>query len=335
MTDSELPEFAGELIDETDADSRAPRVAPSVVPEAPTAAILSDAAPGFSSRREMREAGGYRSQEADAPSPGPRRTGGRRPALRRPAKRAPRTRDAVRSDAARPARTTWRRRLSSAGVMSVVFGMFAAFGIPAAFADQDLLAKDAGPLARQNLEILASTNADEEVGIRDTYGITNAADLRKMYADAMRQQNLASYMSSGAREMGDDYPWPDQLSRPQGGGLSPLNYYYRECVDFVAWRLNRDAGSTGAPFRYVWSNLAQGSAYSWKRAWESKGWPTGTTPEVGAVAWTPGGNHVAYVSGVLADGSVVIEEYNYARDHGYGQRIIPASSAYYLYAPPR
>ncbi|WP_191283976.1 CHAP domain-containing protein [Pseudolysinimonas yzui] len=283
---------------------------------------MSTEAPGFASRRQMREAGAYRPEIAPA-------------AGTRPAKKSKRTRarDVVRAGVVKPAPGSLRRKLSSAGVMTVVVGLFASLTLPA-FADQDGLAQNAEPLDAQAVEITAATT-DQSASIRDTYGVTNAADLRKMYADAIRQQNLAAYMNSGARELGDDYPWPDQLSRPQGGGLSPLNYYYRECVDFVAWRLNRDAGATSAPFRWVWSNLAQGSAYSWKREWESNGWPTGTTPVVGAVAWIPGGNHVGYVSGILSDGSVVIEEYNYAVDHGYSQRIAPASAFYYLYAPPR
>lgn len=313
MTDSEFPDSSG-LLGELDADSRSSLAQSSVVP-------------GFSSRREMREAGAYRVSEA---APVARTAVTRsRPASK--AKRS-RTRDVVRRDLAKPAPRSLRRKLSTAGVMTVVVGLFASLTLPA-FADQSGLAQNAEPLDGQAVEITAATT-DLSASIRDSYGVTNAADLRKMYADAIRQQNLAAYMNSGARELGDDYPWPDQLSRPQGGGLSPLNYYYRECVDFVAWRLNRDAGTTSAPFRWVWSNLAQGSAYAWKREWESNGWPTGTTPQVGAVAWVPGGNHVAYVSGILSDGSVVVEEYNYSVDHGYSQRIIPASAAYYLYAPP-
>ena len=46
----------------------------------------------------------------------------------------------------------------------------------------------------------------------------------------------------GGTRLPDDY----------GGGLSPLRYYYRECVDFVAWRLNRDAGVTSAPWKWDW-----------------------------------------------------------------------------------
>ena len=142
-------------------------------------------------------------------------------------------------------------------------------------------------------------------------------------------------MQSGAKAQGDDYPWPAELSRNQGGGLSPLNYYYRECVDFVAWRLNRDAGSTHAPFKWVWSNLTPngGNASQWKSAWLNHGWATGATPQVGAVAWFTY-NHVGYVSGILNDGSVLIEEYNWEGDHNYSTRVIAPGDAYYLYAPP-
>lgn len=326
MTDSEYPDSWGELLGEMDAEIRSSLAPTSDVPaSADSTALVSTSAPGFSSRREMREAGGYR--DADA-----------HPAARiqpaRPAKvtRRTRARDAVRARLAAPKTSSnWRRKVTSAGVMTVIVGLFASLTLPA-FAEQATLAADTAPMEAQTLQFVADTT-DASQFIRDGYGTTSAADLRKLYADAIRQQNLAAYLASGARDMGDDYPWPDALSRPQGGGLSPLNYYYRECVDFVAWRLNRDAGSTGAPFKWVWSNLAQGSAYAWKREWESRGWVTSSVPVPGAVAWFPGGNHVAYVSGVLADGSVALEEYNYSTDHGYGQRVIPASGAYYLYPP--
>jgi surface antigen len=320
VTDSEFPDPLG-LLGELDADSQSSLAQPSTVP-------------GFASRREMRQAGGYRGAEISPAAPA--RTTEISPARKVVARSRPtgksRTRDGVRAGLTKSS-SGWRRKLSSAGVMTVVVGLFASLTLPA-FADQSTLAEFEAPTTKaQTLEVTAAT-ADTAASSRDSYGVTNAADLRAMYAAAIREQNLAAYMNSGARELGDDYPWPDQLHRGQGGGLSPLNYYYRECVDFVAWRLNRDAGSTSAPWRWVWSNLAQGSAYSWKSAWQNHGWDTGSTPRVGAVAWTPGGNHVAYVTGVLSDGSVVLEEYNYSVDHGYSQRIAPAGSFYYLYAPP-
>jgi surface antigen len=322
VTESEYPDHFAGLFGELDADSRSSLAQPSPLPENSAVAKVEPA--GFTSRREMREAGVSRAVES-APA-----TRAKAPRTRPTAKRT-RTRDVVRADLARPAKTSLRRKLSSAGVMTVVVGLFASLTLPA-FADGSSLAQDAAPLDGQTLEITAAS-ADASAVIRDSYSTTNAADLRKLYADAIRQQNLAAYLASGAREMGDDYPFPDQLTIQQGGGLSPFNYYYRECVDFVAWRMNRDAGVTSAPWKWVWSNLAQGSAYKWKSEWERHGWATGPTPVVGAVAWFPGANHVAYVSGILPDGSVAIEEYNWGPNN-YGQRIIPAGSAYYLYAPP-
>ena len=62
---------------------------------------------------------------------------------------------------------------------------------------------------------------------------------------------------------------------------------------------------------------------------------TGTTPQVGAVAWFPGQNHVAYVSGILDSGQIVIDEYNMMGMHEYDQRVIDPSTVEFLYAPPR
>jgi surface antigen len=325
VTESETPDpFAG-LSGELDADSRVSLTQPSALPEnSAAAAVVSPESTGFTSRREMRESGGYRGIAA---SSAPRAVAART----RPKAKRTSSRDVVRADLARPAKKSLRRKISSAGVMTVVVGIFASLTLPA-FADGNGLAENAEPLDGQTLQITAAST-DQTAFIRDSYSTTNAADLRKLYAEAVRQQNLAAYVASGAREMGDDYPFPEQLTIQQGGGLSPFNYYYRECVDFVAWRLNRDAGVTSAPWKWVWSNLAQGSAHLWKSEWIRHGWATGPTPVVGAVAWFPGANHVAYVSGILPDGSVAIEEYNWGPNN-YGQRIIPASSAYYLYAPP-
>jgi len=178
---------------------------------------------------------------------------------------------------------------------------------------------------------------------RDTITATTEDELR---ATQIAAAALASYQArksgtatsgtatSGAgtvRAAGDDYPW-----RTAGNTLSPLNYYYRQCVDFVAWRLNRDAGSTSAPFKYVWSNLTPsgGNASQWKSAWQNHGWMTSTVPVTGAVAWF-NGNHVAYVKEVVGS-NVIIEEYNGMAKRAYAIRTIPISSVpQFLYPPPR
>jgi surface antigen len=213
----------------------------------------------------------------------------------------------------------------------------------AAEIEQHVAEVDAATLPSQEL-VVDSSVASAKVS-RDAIGATTEAELKaaELAAAALASYQAASARAasgtngtlsgtvSGVRAAGDDYPWP-----AAGDTLSPLNYYYRQCVDFVAWRLNRDAGSYSAPFKYVWSNLTPGggNASEWKRAWESKGWVTSDTPVVGAVAWF-NGNHVAYVKEVVGS-NVIIEEYNGMAKRAYAMRTIPASSVgKFLYPPPR
>ncbi len=149
-----------------------------------------------------------------------------------------------------------------------------------------------------------------------------------------KEEKATSYRAAYAgitRYIGDDYPFKDA-----GYGVSPLSYALLNCTDFVAWRLNRDAGSTGAPWLMPWSYLtpAGGDAYQWKSNWDAHGWVTSAVPVVGAVAWFSGLDHVAYVSKVNPDGSVLIEEYNNGVHYAYDTRTIAASAATYLYPPP-
>lgn len=222
--------------------------------------------------------------------------------------------------------------------MAAVGGMFAVVGLPA-YALTPPAATSTSKTDADAQSIVVSSSAASLAVVRDGYHATTEADLEQMDKDALRAAQNEAYNASGARAMGDDYPWPYELMQDQGGGLSPLNYYYRECVDFVAWRLNRDAGSYSAPFKWVWSNLTPygGNGGQWEYNWQQHGWPVSDTPIKGAVAYT-GGNHVAYVKSLNADGTITIEEYNYI--HGmYGQRtltpasIIAAGGAF-LYPPP-
>ncbi|MBN9605123.1 MAG: CHAP domain-containing protein [Actinomycetales bacterium] len=261
-----------------------------------------------------------------------------------PRPRAPRAKRRRRSRTSRAqvvsalGRRETRSKVSAAGAMLAITGLVAVVALPvyAATPNDGVAAPpaDARGAGASAQEFVVAPTAQVETAKRDEFSATSAADLQRIYANALREQNMQAYLASGAGDLGDDYPWFAELSDTQGGGLSPLNYYYRECVDFVAWRLNRDKGYTHAPFPINWSTLGAGSAYSWRSAWESHGWATGTTPQVGAVAYFAGQNHVAYVSGILGNGDVLLEEYNYGSDHLYGQRIISASDAYYLYAPP-
>ena len=230
-----------------------------------------------------------------------------------------------------------KKRVSSAATIVAVAGFFASATIPAIAAsngdDLELAPTVASAkLADSSLEVsldVVGTSAS-----RESFSATTATDLASQRDNALKAANFDAYQQSGAREKGDDYPWFSELSNNQGGGLSPLNYYYRECVDFVAWRLNRDAGSTEAPFKWDWHNLTPsgGNAYQWKYNWEQNGWKTSTTPVQGSVAWF--GYHVSYVTSVNDDGTVTLEEYNFSSDHLYGKRTIAATDVVlYLYPP--
>lgn len=213
--------------------------------------------------------------------------------------------------------------------MAAVGGMFACVALPA-YAMNPVETTATGPLASTigAQSVAVSADAVASSATRDAFTATTPEELAAANLEAARAASLASsyvYRDPGPRQAGDDYPWAGME------GLSPLRYYAGECVDFVAWRLNRDAGYTG-PFKWDWSNLASGSADSWTDAWYSHGWPVSGTPIAGAVAVT-GYQHVAYVKEVYGDGTVLLEEYNYGNYHSYGQRVISAGSATYLYPP--
>jgi surface antigen len=242
----------------------------------------------------------------------------------------------------RRASTPLKKKKRGSGLLTIlaVVGLFGSVAIPAyAFAPNADAHPDAASSsgASDVSSLKVADTASITTPVRGEFRATTASDLRNQKRTSYMAANFAAYMASGAREEGDDYPWFSELSNNQGGGLSPLNYFYRECVDFVAWRLNRDAGSTSAPFLYDWSTLTPtgGNAYQWKYAWTSKGWPTSTTPIAGSVAWYSY-NHVAYVKSVNGDGTITIEDYNQAGMHQYDKRVVPVNDAQlYLYPPPR
>ena len=218
--------------------------------------------------------------------------------------------------------------------MIAVAGMLAVFVLPA-YSQVDPSGSVLGANGTAQRLTVNSAALPVDTAARDSFRATTHGDLAQMTANALRAQANAAYLASGAREMGDDYPWPTEPMDYQGGGFSPLHYYYRECVDFVAWRMNRDAGSYSSPFKWTWSTLTPygGNGSQWKYNWQQHGWPVKQTPVVGAVAYV-GGNHVAYVKSVNGDGTVTIEEYNY-NPGAYGQRTLKITDIdSFLYPPP-
>ena len=150
----------------------------------------------------------------------------------------------------------------------------------------------------------------------------------------------------GKSSKGDDLPW----SHAPIYQASPLGMYNRECVDFALWRVNQQLGSTRPPYKVTNGNFRPdgvllGSAVTWKDGWDAKGWPTGKTPRVGAVAWYAPGvggsdatyGHVAVVKAVNGDGSYLEEGYNgnpSPNDHTYYTRTVQNSvPSAFLYLP--
>lgn len=243
-----------------------------------------------------------------------------------PSSRTRSARPSVKTSAAQPARFA----LST----MVVAGLVATLALPAyaLAADGQMYsaAEDFNRARAQAQGVDVSVFAGEATLSSEAYTSETKAQIEQARVAAQRAAVRA--YTPPTQSSGDDYPFWNQTPDDFGGGLSSLGYFYRECVDFVAWRLNRDAGSTGAPWRWTWSNLASGSAYRWLSEWQRKGWFTSGEPVAGAVAWFPY-NHVAYVKAVNGDGTVTIEEYNQQSDHLYHQRVIPVGDAIYLYPP--
>ena len=225
-------------------------------------------------------------------------------------------------------------------VIQRVFGLFTflmipgfllATSIPAlaagttTFGDDVAVTLDAPTISTEGQSVSVTTGAATQVSRSAFTADTHAQIVARQAAQA----RAGAYSTVGPQQAGDDYPW-----RASGGGLSPLGYVTRQCTDFVAWRINRDHGTTG-PYAYVWANMTPngGSAGRWASAWNANGWQTSNTPVNGAVAWF--GGHVAYVKSVNGDGTVTLEEYNWNGDASYHTRTIDAASVnLFLYPPP-
>ena len=90
---------------------------------------------------------------------------------------------------------------------------------------------------------------------------------------------------------------------------STTGYDYRNCTDFVAWKLKQAEGIT--------IPADMGNASNWGPYFRAHGNAPSDAPSVGAIAWRQGGDHVAYVDSVSADKrSVTILEYNEQFLHG-------------------
>jgi surface antigen len=121
--------------------------------------------------------------------------------------------------------------------------------------------------------------------------------------------------TAGAAILGNDYP-SNLADAGKDSLVDPWQFYNRECTSFVAWRLN---SANGIAFKDFYGGPKWGNAENWGPTAESLGIPVNGTPAVGAVAWDAGDvggatseGHVAWVANIEANGSIDVEEYNYA-----------------------
>ena len=104
-------------------------------------------------------------------------------------------------------------------------------------------------------------------------------------------------------------------------------FFNRECTSYVAWKINKDHGTTSPP--YFFTNLMLGGRFGDAGHWAANaaalGFTVDSNPSVGAIAhWANGElgslGHVAYVEAVNADGSVDVSEYNFHLNHNFDVR---------------
>ena len=344
-SDGALPDPLSELLGTSATDSAAATGHP--VPLVP-------AQPQFSSRREARDAGGasqrssarkagkpgksVRANSAAAKSANSAGAPSTSPKSRATVKLSRRDQAAIKRLAATPviqpapvvsASSTRQKKQNPVKVffvLLVIAGFVGGVALPAAATGNGLSNGKGVATSYKNAQsVRVSASIETSKVSRDAMTSTSEAELKTEQINAAQ---LAD--DPGVRQPGDDYPWRDA-----GYGLSPLGYYYRQCVDFVAWRLNRDQGVTSAPWKWTWSNLTPwgGDASQWKSAWQRHGWTVSATPIVGSVAWFVG-DHVAYVHSISGS-NVTIEEYNGEASRAYAERTIPISSVGdFLYPPP-
>jgi cell wall-associated NlpC family hydrolase/surface antigen len=143
--------------------------------------------------------------------------------------------------------------------------------------------------------------------------------LEAHFADLLQAPGTADSGSvdggGSAGAAGNDYAEADNgvlASSPQDSVVDPWGEYNRECVSWVAWKVQENDG-------IKLSGL--GSAYQWGGNAPKFGGVVNQTPTVGSVAWYSGGRagHVAWVTAVQGQ-TISVSEYNYEIPGGYGTR---------------
>lgn len=113
--------------------------------------------------------------------------------------------------------------------------------------------------------------------------------------------------TSGSGYWCSGYRWGNLVTKAEN---SVRGYGYRNCTDWVAWKVQSYLGKSPAGL---------GHAYSWDDRAPAKGYRVTSVPEPGmAAVWNRG--HVAFVESINSNGTVNISEYNQSMDGNYGAR---------------
>ena len=144
------------------------------------------------------------------------------------------------------------------------------------------------------------------------FAVTIVVVISALCLPASAQADTAGYPYADYNGPGSnaaEYVWTNE----RGGMWSNYGFAYRNCTDFVAWKLN---ATNGLDFANNTPHGRYGNAKDWKATAEANGYTVNATPAVGAVAWWAANahgmssyGHVAWVSAVKDD-DVTVEEYN-------------------------
>jgi surface antigen len=136
---------------------------------------------------------------------------------------------------------------------------------------------------------------------------------RPAHADTTTYQNLgyphadmpcehSPYSTTGSCA---NYDWGPVHDGSQASTYSSRGYGYRNCTDYVAWKLQQysvpNAKTSGLGNGGQWADNAHINSLAWS-----------TTPKAGTAAVVPGNpGHVAFVESVNSDGTITVSEYNH------------------------
>jgi peptidoglycan hydrolase CwlO-like protein len=166
----------------------------------------------------------------------------------------------------------------------------------------------------------------------------------KKITDLRREQaleNIRLFGGGGGVLGGGGYPWGDArcLATGQVDGWCGTfewgyngsyhnwatgGYAFRNCTDWVAWRVKIDKGFAPAGL---------GNAKTWDDRAPSYGYGVGSTPRQGAAAVSNSGyyGHVMYVEAVNGDGTITVSDYNRAGTGKYDINNISPNGLTFVY----